>query len=45
MRWRVLIELAGSDGTVGVDEVYAANCTLAPDTTATVSLTLAVGSR
>jgi hypothetical protein len=43
MLWRVLIELTGSDGSVRVEEVYAGSCILAPDTTATVGLTLAVG--
>jgi hypothetical protein len=45
MLWRVLIELTGSDGSVQVDQVYAGSCILAPDTAATVGLTLAVGKQ
>jgi hypothetical protein len=45
MRWRVVVELTGSDGSVQVHEVHAADCVLTLDPAATVGLTLAAAKQ
>jgi hypothetical protein len=45
MKWRVIVELTGSDGTVRTREVSASGSNTAECSAATVGLTLADGKR
>lgn len=45
MKWRVMVELTGSDGTVRAHEVSAGGSDTAECSAATVGLTLADGKR
>jgi hypothetical protein len=45
MRWRVVVELTGRDGTVHTHEINAGSATAIEHSSATIGLTLADGKR